>query len=199
MKTNNAISCPACGSKKIERHEVISKDSVTLGSEFIYQEVYYHCDDCSDEFDILNESEKNFRDAEQKAHKLFATQAIEHLVSMGISMALFERVFELPTRTLTRWKEGNLSAGALSLLRVLITYPWVVKVAEKKYDTKFANYELVYAATSTLVRHAANLQHGVSIEIEHKFSSTTFFKINTDATNEMIPRATVYKEVSGAR
>ncbi len=198
MKNNNVI-CPACGSKNMERHEVDSKDCVTLGSEFTYKEIYYLCKECSDEFDIFNESEKNFRDAEQKAHKLFAAQAIEYLANTGISMALFERVFELPTRTLTRWKEGNLSASALSLLRLLITYPWMTKVAEKKYASDFANYELVHAATNTLVRHATNLHYGIKIEIEQKFSGTTVFKINTDATNEMTPRATVYKENLRAR
>ncbi len=193
MKKNNVI-CPACGSEDLQRNEVDSTDCITLGSEFTYKEIYYHCQNCSDEFDIFNESEKNFRDAEQKAHKLFAAQAIEYLADKNISMALFERVFELPTRTLTRWKEGNLSASALSLLRILVTYPWVVKVAEKKYIPEFANYELMHAAANTFIKCAANFGHGFKFEIEQKSKDTTFVTINMDVAKEATPRVTVNRE-----
>lgn len=198
MKNNNVI-CPACSSKDMERHEIDSKDCVTLGSEFTYKEIYYLCNKCSDEFDIFNETEKNFLDAEEKAYKLFASYAIEDLASKGISMALFERIFELPTRTLTRWKEGNLSAGALSLLRILITYPWIIKVAEKKYASEFANYELMHAAANTFIRYAATFPHGFKLEIEQVSNNTTFYKVNMDTTKELMPKATVYKGMIGAR
>ena len=197
MKNNNVI-CPACGSKDMERHEVDSRDCVTLGSPFTYKEIYYLCNKCSDEFDIFNETEKNLLDAEEKAHKLFASYAIENLANKGISMALFERIFELPTRTLTRWKEGNLSAAALSLLRILITYPWITKVAEKKYVSEFANCELMHAAANTFIRFASILPHGFKLEIE-QLSNTTFCKVNMDTIKELMPKATVHKGIRGAR
>ncbi len=114
-------------------------------------------------------------------------------------MALCERVFELPTRTLTRWKEGNLSAGALSLLRILITYPWITKVAEKKYALEFANYELINAAANTFLMYTATLPHGFKLEIEQVSKNTTFFKVNMDTTKELIPKATVYKGITEGR
>jgi hypothetical protein len=197
MKKNNVI-CPACGSKDLERKEVDGKDCVTLGSEFTYKEIYYHCRNCFDEFDIFNESEKNFRDAEQQAHKLFAAQAIGYLADKSISMALFERVFELPTRTLTRWKEGNLSASALSLLRILITYPWIVKVAEKKYISEFATYELIHAAANTFIKYAAVLPYGFKLEKEQISNDTTCYRVSMDITKETLPRAG-YKEIMGVK
>jgi len=138
MSKDNA-TCPACGSRDTHRHETIGTAYVTIGPAFTYADVYYLCNSCKEEIDIFNETDQNYQAGQKEAQKKFVQQAIEYLSSNGVGMALFERVFELPTRTLARWKEGNFSSSALSLLHIVITFPWIIKIAEKKFSPELIN------------------------------------------------------------
>lgn len=75
---------------------------------------------------------------------------------VGITMAMFERVFELPTRTLTRWKGGDFSASALALLRIVATYPWIIEVAEHKFERNYASFVVIKIAASELLEQRNN-------------------------------------------
>ena len=79
---------------------------------------------------------------------------LEDMNNAGISMAMFERVFELPPRTLTRWKAGDFSSSALALLRIAATFPWIIKVAEHKFEHKHAGYALITAAANEFMEEA---------------------------------------------
>src|SRR5690606_15728742 len=82
---------------------------------------------------------------------IFAKNILESMSNVGITMAMFERVFELPTRTLTRWKNGDFSASALALLRIVATYPWIIEVAEHKFEKNYANFAVVKIAANELL------------------------------------------------
>lgn len=189
------LICPVCGSKNINRHEKIKADHVTLGPEFTYKDIYYSCNDCKEEIDILGETDQNYQVAQKEAQKIFAQQAIEYINSRGISMALFERVFELPTRTLTRWKEGNFSSSAMSLLQIVVTFPWIINVAENRFNPELAKRELIYAATNKFFECAANLE--TNLEIEVKTGNTVFAKINCHNKDnmQMQPKITINEAV----
>jgi hypothetical protein len=49
-------------------------------------------------------------------------------------MAYFERAFELPVRTGTRWKSGDFSSSSIALLRIVKTFPWMTEIAEARFD-----------------------------------------------------------------
>ncbi|MCP4353876.1 MAG: NUDIX hydrolase [Desulfobacterales bacterium] len=51
-------------------------------------------------------------------------------------MASIERALELPQRTLTKWKNGRTkpSATVITLLKFLRIFPWLLEVAENKFD-----------------------------------------------------------------
>ncbi|MFA6036881.1 MAG: hypothetical protein WC748_02010 [Legionellales bacterium] len=132
------LTCPVCGSEKIKRHENENHAYLTLGERFNFQEIYYKCENCEEEIDILNETDKSYLLAKKQAEKALVKKIIAKLSALGISMAYFERVFELPIRTLTRWKNGDFSANALALLRIINTYPWMVEVADEKFEPTFA-------------------------------------------------------------
>ena len=60
---------------------------------------------------------------------------LSHLSKIGYSMAAIERALELPQRTISRWKANKeLSSIGIALLRIIRTYPWILEVAEKKFD-----------------------------------------------------------------
>lgn len=135
MKQN---TCPLCGSKKLKRHEEESFGEVILGGNFSFNEVYLKCSVCHEEFDLSCETDKNYRKAEKKAHKKFIEKTIKELNDSGVKMSFFERVFRLPIRTLSRWKSGDFSFSSLALLRIVKTYPWILEVAERKFEENFA-------------------------------------------------------------
>lgn len=157
--SNKQPICPACGSTDVVRHESVSADRITLGNEFSYKDIYYSCKLCEEEIDIFGETDKNYLAAQKQAQDKFVKTFIEGMNEHGISMALFERVFELPARTLIRWKEGNYSSSALALLHIIKTYPWIIKVAENKFERKQVSLQLINAAANEFIQqvHIANL------------------------------------------
>ena len=147
--TKKTMTCPACGSTQLERFEIKSLGRLTLGPEFFFDEIYFKCSSCSQEGDFLGETDRNYLSAEKNAEFNFVKRAIKELGDAGISMAFFERVFELPTRTLTRWKNGDFSSSALALLRLVKTYHWLVEVAEHRFDPKFAKQAVITVVVNT--------------------------------------------------
>jgi transposase-like protein len=146
----SSTQCPACGSYETIRHEKRSFGQLTLGENFSFKEIYYVCDSCHEEGDFLAETDENYSAAEKKAQANLVKKTLDDMNSMGITMAMLERVLELPIRTLTRWKNGDFSASALALLRILATYPWIIEVAEHKFNKKYALCSIVTAAANAL-------------------------------------------------
>lgn len=181
-------TCPACGSKAMTRHENVKSDHITLGSNFDYKQIYYTCKSCHEEIDIFCETDQNFEAAQKKAQHLFIQHSIEWLNQNKVSMATFERVFELPQRTLTRWKEGNFSSSTLSFLRIITTFPWIIKIAENRFDSTSVTKELIFAATNKFLQCSANSMPDQPLTIEVKSGNTIFARVNyhTQATKPTI-------------
>ena len=168
---NKELICPACGSYDVLRHEQESTDQLTLGSEFHYNEIYYHCNACHEEGDYFSETDAGYLIAQKNAQAIQLKKMLEDMNKAGISMAMFERVFELPTRTMTRWKSGDFSASVLALLRLVTTYPWLINVAENKFDRKQANYALINAAVHEFMEEANHALLGQSQKSKNLSSS----------------------------
>lgn len=151
---NKSVICPACGSGDVMRHEKESVGQLTLGSEFHFNEIYYHCNTCSKEGDFFCETDNYYLTAQKNAQAILVKAMLEDMNKAGISMAMFERVFELPARTMTRWKTGDFSASVLALLRLATTYPWIIGVAERKFERKQADYALINAALNEFMQEA---------------------------------------------
>jgi len=167
-----SVQCPACGSYEVSRHEKNVFGQLTLGTDFPFKEVYYICDSCKEEGDFVGETDKNCLTAEKKAQTSLVKKILENMNDVGITMAMFERVFELPTRTLTRWKNGDFSASSLALLRIIATYPWMIGVAEHKFEQTYASLILVKAAAD---------------ELEKKINPTIHYKSQQTASVKPIP------------
>ncbi len=145
MKQN---TCPLCGSKELKKIEKQSSGKITLGEKFSFKEVYFECSTCHEAFDLFYETDKNYQKAEKKAQKKFVEKTITELSKNISTMSFFERVFELPIRTLSRWKSGDFSFTSLALLRIVKTYPWIIDVAEHKFDESFAKNIITQIANS---------------------------------------------------
>lgn len=143
MKKNQ---CPACGATEMTRYENKKYDQLTLGNKFVYDEIYYKCNSCSEEGDFLSETDQNYVSAQKNAQLDMIKEILDGFNKLNISMAMLERTLELPARTLTRWKNGDFSSSGLALLRVLATFPWIISVAEHKFNPTFASSAIIKIA-----------------------------------------------------
>jgi hypothetical protein len=200
---NTKIICPACGSDNVERSENMVIGKLTLGPEFKFKEVACKCHDCETEGDFLNETEPYYLKAEKEAQNILIKQLIDGLKESDISMVFFERVFELPFRTLTRWKSGDFSAAALALLRVIKTYPWISEVAQEGFSPIFSRKILVSEALSYLEEEKntekKSLEKLVSFVLQGSNNGVNFLYI-TNCSSPVTPKITegsVYQAVGG--
>lgn len=163
---NNEVICPACGSKNVTKKEKQTSKQLTLGPEFSFSEIVYQCNDCKEEGDFNLENDSLYTSASKDAEKKAVSAMVQNINENGVSMAFFERAFELPIRTLTRWKTGDFSSASLALLRSVTTYPWLVEVAERKFNRNFANQVLLREAFNVLQNCFQHFDHsswGVAI------------------------------------
>jgi len=149
---NDSVTCPACGSSDIATSRLDASLPVPMAEPVIYSERVDLCGACGTEGDFARENDATVEAALAAAGKRSARAIIESLAADGISMAYFERAFGLPQRTMARWKAGECSAGSLALLRVVRSYPWVLRVAERSFSERVARKELVRASASSGVR-----------------------------------------------
>jgi DNA-directed RNA polymerase subunit RPC12/RpoP len=144
------IQCPYCGSAKAQ--ELASKhvSHLTMGPSFEYNFRSYKCSSCSEEFEADKENHDSFLAAEKTAQGIAVKNILDSITAKGISMAQFERAFELPQRTCSRWKSGDVSSTTLALLRTVVTYPWIIKVAECGFEPAFAQREVVEQCAASI-------------------------------------------------
>lgn len=128
--------CPACGHTKLEMRVERRSYSVHFGPNAEFDEKVHACKQCS--FEWGDADDTPVIEALARADKQAAVWIIARLEEQGISNAYLERACGLPQRTLARWKTGEVSAAAVALLRFLITFPWLLRVADGNYDPKLA-------------------------------------------------------------
>lgn len=133
----NAIQCLNCGSDKVKVLSEACKGQLTLGPEFEYQALVHECEECGEKGDFTGEGDSRYLESLKIAQKSLQKSLIEDLGNMGFTMAYIERALELPQRTLARWKNGDLSAANLALLRIIRTMPWIVDVADHSYNQQY--------------------------------------------------------------
>lgn len=69
---------------------------------------------------------------------------ILYLNKLGFSNGGIERALDLPMKTLEKLKDKP-PAALKVLLKILVHYPWMIDVADNKYDPVVAETELVMA------------------------------------------------------
>lgn len=127
-------SCPICGSENLAEISVEKIGYLTLAQPFKYFSNQHKCQNCGEVGNFDGLLEDGYKSAREKAEVDQAAQLIELLESKGYSLQDLERSYELPFRTLSRWKMGKCSAGGLALLRVAAALPFVTSIAEQRFS-----------------------------------------------------------------
>ena len=140
--------CPVCGSDKLER--VVQKESISgdLGKELIVDMPHARCVECGSEGDFFNENETVIEKALSTLNKAYIDDALNFFNEKNISFAGIERAVGLPQRTLTKWKNGisTPTAAGIALLKYIRTFPWLIDVAEHKFD--FNTAQKIFVGTA---------------------------------------------------
>lgn len=129
------IKCPACGAIDFKLIKEEKSIQAPYGPELTETEITYTCNICDSEFDYNDIIGKKKESSLEISKKKSINEMLSHLSKIGYSMAAIERALELPQRTISRWKANKeLSSIGIALLRIIRTYPWILEVAEKKFD-----------------------------------------------------------------
>ena len=160
--------CPVCGSDKLER--VIQKESIIgdLGKDLVVDMPHEKCMECGFEGDLFGENEKTIEKALSTLNKAYIDEALDFFIERKINFAGIERAVGLPQRTLTKWKNGISSptAAGIALLKYLRTFPWLIEVAEHKFDFNITQKIFVEEALNMLLK-SMNFN---SSDVDKKFS-----------------------------
>jgi transposase-like protein len=150
LRKNN-FRCPACGSHKTSSSERIIGVQAPYGPEVEMQEKRFTCLDCGEGFNYSKSYDNSYREALETSKKASVVAILEHL-SAEYNFSAVERALDLPQRTLSRWKNtADTSAIGIALLRIVRTYPWILRVAEAKYEPTVARNVFIQTAVKTLL------------------------------------------------
>lgn len=156
---NKSVSCPACGSSDVDTRTEKREIPIPLASAAVYEAVVNVCRVCETAGDFAKVNDKAMILALDAAKKSSLSDLICQIVEKNkMSMAYMERALDLPARTMMRWKSGEVSAGALALMRIVATYPWTVEVADERYDPAFAMRSVAQAGFNAMA-HLAKSQN----------------------------------------
>lgn len=149
------VICPACGSSHLTKSSYQETVRENLGGSLLIDKVLYHCEDCDFEGDIFNENEPIIEKTIQSLKNNLVISILDDFSSNKISFSSIERSLELPQRTLTKWKNGASSptSAGITLLKFIKLFPWLLEVADNKFDYVTAQRIHLNVAWQTIVSH----------------------------------------------
>lgn len=141
------MKCPICNSKKLTSKNQKKESCIADGNKFSYTEKVYSCKSC----DFLGAIDNKSRSSYEKNKKLAIKKSIKNLVTdlnkKFPNLLYIERIFDLPRKALKKWKKsGDESNSTLLLLKMIETYPFLISVAESKFDKEIAVKALTEAS-----------------------------------------------------
>lgn len=147
--------CPACGGYSIEK---IQKEHIIrepFGGQKTVLVNEYSCKTCGSTGDFFNENEASIQDNLSVLKSDAISNILEYFSQNKISLSSMERALELPQRTLTKWKNkaSNPSSTGIALLKFLRIFPWLLDVAENKYDYTLAQKIHMNTAFQKMLKH----------------------------------------------
>jgi len=153
-RKNKEVTCPACGSDAVD--VFVARKTVTEPySEPVEVSIeVYKCRTCDMEGDFSGHGDEIIGKAILAAKHNSIVRIIEEFTRNNISMSSIERALDLPQRTLTKWKNGLSvpSATGAALMNVIRTYPWILTVAQYKYDPSIARDVHIKNAINELLK-----------------------------------------------
>ena len=171
------VICPACGSDSIETIETEKTIKEPYGEPLRISINEYTCKVCGIQGDFLDNNDQIISTAIESAKKNSIYNIIEDLSQKKISMSAIERALDLPQRTLSKWKNGlsSPSASGVTLMYAVRTYPWLLDVAQHKFDPIVSRDVHIKAAVSDLLKMIPVIQEDIFTESGMIATSNSLF------------------------
>ena len=149
----NKQRCPACGSIDI----IDEKKSILIKEPFGGQDnIEIHeniCSICGTRGDFYNQNDLLIDETIKRLQQKSIENILNYFIDNKMSMSSIERALEIPQRTLTKWKNRTNapSSTGVALMRFIKLFPWLLEVAENKYDYNEAQKIHINAAIQKLL------------------------------------------------
>lgn len=151
--------CSYCGGHDVTVVDKPYTLSEPYGGEAIIQSHVFLCNTCGFLADDSEYNDPLIQEGLAGLKRQAMINILTELNSLGLSNASMERTLGLPTRTLARWKNEPAlkpSAAALALMKIIRTFPWILAVADQRYDQKSAQAMVLQQAFSSLMESFSN-------------------------------------------
>lgn len=149
---NTTKICPACGSENIYK----TKKTINIKEPFAGEEnieiVENVCKTCGSKGDFFDQNEDTIENTIKGLKQRSVENILQYFIKNKRSLTSIERALEIPFRTLSKWKNKitKTSAAGIALLRFIRLFPWLLDVAENKYDPKKAEKIMLNQAMNKL-------------------------------------------------
>lgn len=132
--------CPVCGIGILERIPSTITLSDPSGIEKTIEVFEYKCPSCDAEGDLFGDNEQTVQKKYAEIRAEAVSSMLEQFSGSKTSFSAAERVLGLPQRTLSKWKNKSVapSAGATALMRYIHLFPWLLEVADNKFEKRGA-------------------------------------------------------------
>lgn len=185
------VLCPSCGSDAVELSEKIKLISEPYGKTVDVPINNYTCSICGMQGDFTGDNDDIIDKAIEDAQRSAIANIIDDFGNINISMAAIERSLDLPQRTLTKWKNGlsNPSSTGVALMNIIRTYPWILDVAQNKYNSYIARNAFISSAVTELLNIVPLVYSNVPSEVGLFLTDTSLFVLKKfDKTDNSLPR-----------
>ena len=145
--------CPWCGSEEVDTKVEKEQVSAAYGPSIEVESTVNACRTCGEEGDFWNANEAALVKAKEDSTKASIPHMLDMLGEHQCSMAYIERSLALPARTLGHWKANGTTAGSVSLLRLVATFPWLLEIADHQFDASYVRGVLVREAGKAITTY----------------------------------------------
>ena len=91
---------------------------------------------CESKGDFFDQNENIIEETIKNLKQKCVEDILKYFIDNKVSMSSIERALGIPQRTLAKWKNkrSKTSSAGIALLRFIRLFPWLLEVAENKYD-----------------------------------------------------------------
>ena len=178
--------CPACGSTDIKTKKAIQSFYDRFAGDIETEITEDECSRCGMDGDFESVNDSETKHALELLRKNAAQNIINAFVNNGYNLASMERALELPQRTLSKWKNDTPPVAAgLTLLKFIALFPWLLTVADTKFDQVQSQAICVHNAIDLLYTHHNQLHSNVSSQ-HHQHTTSITIHANIFTQNNQI-------------
>lgn len=189
--------CPICGSEDIYEKKKKHRIKEPFAREEYIEIIENVCRTCESKGDFFDNNdeiiEKKIKELKQRS----VENILEYFIKNKRSLTSIERALEIPFRTLAKWKNKitKTSAAGIALLRFIHLFPWLLEVAENKYDPQKAENIMINNAIEKISKITGN-KKADEIEEEKIYIGGAELSKNMIGTADVVDSLNILLEAS---